>query len=81
MRPWRMASSGGGATNVGKYAGRLDLQFTPFVERVAESNLLVIASVVHQMFGFYSGTVQADDGERIHLDELIGFAEEHHARW
>jgi hypothetical protein len=59
----------------------LDLQFTPFVERVAESNLLVIVSEVHQMFGYYSGTVHADGGETIRLDNLIGFAEEHHARW
>jgi hypothetical protein len=34
-----------------------------------------------QLFGHYSGTVHANDGETIHLDELIGFAEEHHARW
>ena len=25
--------------------------------------------------------VQADDGEIIHLDGLVGFAEEHHAKW
>ncbi len=33
------------------------------------------------MFGRYSGVVQTDTGEPIHLDGLIGFAEEHHARW
>ena len=71
MQPWRMASPD----------GRLDLTFAPFLERVAATNLLVIASEVHQMFGHYSGTVQADDGEILHLDGLVGFAEEHHARW
>ena len=27
------------------------------------------------------GTVAADDGEVIRLDGLIGFSEEHHAKW
>ena len=61
--------------------GRLDLEFVPFLERVAKTNLLVITSAVHQMFGRYRGTVRADDGEVIAIDGLIGFAEEHHARW
>jgi hypothetical protein len=33
------------------------------------------------MFGHYWGTVVADDGEAIPMDGLIGWAEEHHARW
>ncbi len=71
MQPWRMVSSEGG----------VDLTFVPFLDRTAATNLLVITSEVHQMFGRYHGTVQTDEGERIHLDGLIGFAEEHHARW
>ena len=60
---------------------RLDLTFTPFKERVARSNLGVIFSEVHQMFGRYSGRVITDSGETIAIDGLTGFAEEHHARW
>jgi hypothetical protein len=71
MRPWRMITAD----------GRLNLEFTPFLERTAKTNLLLIFSEVHQMFGQYSGTVKADDGEMIQLDGLVGFAEEHHARW
>ena len=71
-RPWRMVSPD----------GRLDLEFTPFLERVsAKTNLLLITSEVHQMFGRYRGSVKADDGETIAIVGLIGFAEEHHARW
>ncbi len=70
-RPWRMTAPD----------GRLDLVFTPFVERVASTNLLVITSQVHQMFGRYAGVVQTDTGESISIDGLIGFAEEHHAHW
>ena len=46
-----------------------------------EINLGVIASEVHQLFGRYRGTARTDDGEVIRIDDLIGFAEEHHARW
>ena len=61
--------------------GRVDLAFVPFLERVAATNLGVITSEVHQVFGWYDGTVRADDGEVLRLDGLVGFAEEHHAHW
>jgi hypothetical protein len=70
-RPWKMSSPD----------GRLDLEFTPFIERVAKTNLLLIASEVHQMFGRYRGTVIADDDEVIRINDLVGWAEEHRARW
>jgi hypothetical protein len=70
-RPWQMVAPD----------GRLQLAFTPLVERVAASNLLLITSEVHQLFGRYEGTVVTDGGERIQLAGLVGFAEEHHARW
>ena len=71
MRPWRMVSPD----------QRLDLEFVPFLERVAATNLVVITSEVHQMFGRYHGAAQTDGGEVLHLDGVVGFAEEHHARW
>jgi hypothetical protein len=71
MRPWRFTDT----------QGRLDLTFTPFKDRTAQTNLVVITSLVHQMFGRYNGTVIADDGEKIEIKDLVGFAEEHHARW
>lgn len=61
--------------------GRLELVFKPFAERVARTNLGVIFSEVHQMFGRYSGSVITDEGKTIQIGDLIGFAEEHHARW
>lgn len=60
---------------------RLDLTFTPFVERVAETRLGIIDSEVHQIFGRYSGFVISDGGEKIEIKNLIGFAEDHNARW
>lgn len=70
-KPWRFSDT----------EDRVNLTFTPFKERTARSNLLVIFSEVHQMFGRYSGCIRADDGEEIQIENLVGFAEEHHARW
>jgi hypothetical protein len=61
--------------------GRLALDFTPFQDRFAATHLGLIDSQVHQMFGRYAGQVSADDGEVIQIEGLVGFAEEHHARW
>jgi len=69
MRPWTMKSD------------RVDLTFVPFLERTAKTNLLIIRSEVHQMFGRYAGTVVADNGEIVAIDGLVGWAEEHKARW
>jgi hypothetical protein len=59
----------------------LDLTFTPFKDRTAQTNLGIIFSEVHQMFGRYRGRVVLDDGHPLELHDLIGFAEEHQARW
>ena len=69
--PWKMASPD----------GRLDLVFTPFFERVAKTDAIVLMSEVHQVFGRYSGRVVTDEGEAIEIRDLVGWAEEHHARW
>jgi len=71
MRPWRFTDD----------AGRLDLIFTPFLERTARTNLGLIFSEVHQMFGRYNGRAVLDDGQVLEISDLIGFAEEHRARW
>jgi len=71
MRPWHITDS----------EGRLDLVVTPFKDRTAVTNLKVITSEVHQMFGHYDGTLIADDGEKIKVRGLLGFAEEHRAKW
>lgn len=71
MQPWRFTDN----------QGRLDLTFTPFRERIATTKLGLIDSEVHQMFGKYNGQVIQDDGRVMEVRDLVGFAEEHHARW
>jgi hypothetical protein len=71
MRPWTMRSPD----------GRIDLQFVPFKDRTARSNLLALYSEVHQMFGRYSGTLRTDEGEELRVHDVVGWAEEHQAKW
>jgi len=71
MQPWHFTDD----------EKRLDLTFTPFKDRTAQTNLGIIFSEVHQMFGRYNGQVILDDGTPLKIHDLIGFAEEHHARW
>ena len=70
-KPWRMVSPD----------ARLDLVFTPFFERVAKTNAVVLKSEVHQMFGRYNGWAVTDSGEKIEIKDLTGWSEEHYAKW
>ncbi len=71
MRPWRITDPN----------GQLDLTFTPFLERVATSNVWLVRSEVHQMFGRYSGHVTTAEGEVVPVVDLVGWAEDHVALW
>jgi hypothetical protein len=71
MQPWHFTDD----------EQRLDLTFTPFKERTAQTNLGIIFSEVHQMFGHYNGRVVLEDGQPVEIRDLLGFAEEHKARW
>ena len=69
-KPWRISAP----------SGAVDLTFTPFMERVAASNLWLVKSEVNQMFGHYDGTVTTEDGV-IPVQKLLGWAEDHVAKW
>lgn len=70
-RPWRFTDPG----------GRLEVMLTPDHERVARTNLAIVRSEVHQMFGRYDGYAIDDAGQRVEITALPGFAEEHYARY
>ncbi len=71
MRPWRMSTP----------SARVDLTFTPVYDKRSHLQLGVASSEVHQCFGAYSGTVVADGGDSITIDNLFGWAEEARWRW
>jgi hypothetical protein len=69
QRPWRIHGAG------------VDATFTPFHEKVSRTHLGVVANETHQCFGHWSGWASTDDGERVDLDGLVGWAEEARNRW
>lgn len=71
LAPWRLRDT----------AGRLDLRLAPTVDRSADTNLLVIRSDQHQVFGRFHGTLVLDDGSPVAVDGLPGFAEAVANRW
>lgn len=71
LRSWRVIDP----------AGRVDLTFTPRFNRAAQTEVLVIGTSVNQCFGAWSGFVVDDDGTRVDVRDVRGFAEEAHMRW
>ncbi|MCP4763650.1 MAG: DUF2804 domain-containing protein, partial [archaeon] len=71
MSPWTFTSSD----------GRFEMVFEPIVDRNADVNLLVFRSMQHQVFGLFTGDVILDDGTKIHVEKMLGFAEDVLNRW
>lgn len=69
--PWRFSSSD----------GRFEMDFQPIVDRHARFAMGEISSLQHQVFGRFSGHVILDDGSRLEVRDLIGFAEEVENHW
>lgn len=69
--PWRFTSND----------ERFEMEFEPILDRAADVNALVIRSTQHQVFGRFSGIATLDDGTRLTVDGLLGFAEEVRNRW
>jgi hypothetical protein len=72
MKPWKIFSI---------YSDRVRLTFTPFYERIATTNVAILTSSVHQMFGHFKGTITPEGHKQIQVYDMIGWAEDHHARW
>lgn len=60
---------------------RVDLVFSPVFDRVSNFDRLVVCSKEHQCFGHFNGHVVDEDGRRLAVENLLGWAEEVHRRW
>lgn len=67
--------------NIKSEEGNLKLVFKPFLVRLAKTDLLVLKSVLHQIFGYYSGSFELESGEKVEINNITGWIEEHNARW
>ena len=71
LSPWTFSSDD----------GRFELRFEPVMDRSAKIDALVICSDQHQVFGKFSGTVILDDGRKLQISGLTGFAEKVRNKW
>jgi hypothetical protein len=71
MSPWTFTSDD----------GRFEMAFQPVMDRSAKVDLKVICSDQHQVFGRFSGTAVLDDGTKLEITNLMGFAEKVRNKW
>ena len=69
--PWHITSSD----------NRIEGTFTPEIKRVDHTDLKVLKSFQRQIFGTFNGTVVLDDGTRLEVGPLRGFAEVVKNKW
>lgn len=64
LKPWVIKSND----------GMVNLEFVPILDRHDDTNLLILKSLQHQVFGRFSGKITFD-GKTIELKDKVGFAE------
>jgi hypothetical protein len=71
LQPWRVSDP----------SGQLSVELSPRFDKHSATNLGVLATQTHQVFGTWRGSFTADDGRTVAFDNLQGFAEESRSRW
>ena len=61
--------------------GRFEMKFVPILDRAACTDVKLIKSDQHQVFGRFTGTATLDDGTVIRVRDMIGFAEKVENKW
>ena len=71
MSPWTFTSND----------GKFEMSFKPIIDRIDITNLGLIASNQHQVFGLFSGQAFLSDGTVIEIKDKLGFAEKVYNKW
>ena len=71
MSPWIFQSA----------SGDIQLKFQPILDRYSNTNILILQSMQHQVFGKFSGSFKLSDTETLEIKDMIGFAEKVSNRW
>ena len=71
LAPWRFTSDD----------GRFEMDFAPIIDRASCTDFKILCSDQHQVFGRFTGTVMLDNGRKIAIRELLGFAEKVRNKW
>ena len=71
LKPWTFTSDD----------GRFEMDFVPIIDRASNTDFKILGSDQHQVFGLFSGVAVLDDGTRLKVKDLIGFAEKVSNKW
>ena len=71
MQPWTFTSDD----------GRFEMDYTPVLDRACCSDVGLIKSDQHQVFGVFNGRAVLDDGTVLNVKDLPGFAEKVINKW
>ena len=71
LKPWTFTSSD----------SRFEMDFTPILDRAACTDVKLIKSDQHQVFGYFTGKAVLDDGTVIEIKDFLGFAEKVENKW
>lgn len=71
LKTWKVTSSD----------GRFECEFEPIIDRASNTNIIIIGSNQHQVFGKFNGFVVLDNGEKIELKNFTGFIEKVVNKW
>ncbi|MBR0461229.1 MAG: DUF2804 domain-containing protein [Erysipelotrichaceae bacterium] len=61
--------------------GRFEMDFKPILDRASLTDVGIICSDQHQVFGLFTGTAVLDDGTKLKIKDLLGFAEKVRNKW
>jgi hypothetical protein len=71
MEPWKITSSD----------DRLQMIFTPILDRSVNLSAVVLSTNQHQVFGTFTGMALLDDGTMVFIKNFTGFLERVENRW
>ncbi len=71
LKPWKFTSND----------GRFEMVMEPLLDRNTKIDLKILKSIQHQIFGYFTGDIILDDGTKVHVNKLLGFAEKVLNQW
>lgn len=71
LKPWTFSSDD----------GKFEMDFVPILDRASNTDFKVLKSDQHQVFGRFTGTAVLEDGTRLAVKDLLGFAEKVENKW
>lgn len=72
MSPWKIET---------KFSNTVNLTFTPFFERVTSTDVKLFRSDVHQLIGYFDGSIRLPNNTILQIRQMLGSSEEQNAKW